>query len=84
MYVMNEAVQFFKDQFTRENQNNSFSLIDLVPSLITNEDDDVLTQEPIVEEIKKSMFKLNGSSVTGPDGLTVFSIKCAGILLRKM
>ena len=44
--------------------------MELVPSLITKEDNVALNKEPTVEAIKKAVFELNESSVRGPDGLT--------------
>lgn len=67
---MNNAVQFYKDQFTKENKAADFSLMDLVPCLITNEDNALLNKVPTVEEINRVVFALNGNSVSGSDGLT--------------
>lgn len=67
---MNEAIQFYKDQFTERIHDTIFSLVDLVLSLIKEEDNKLLNREPTNEETKRVVFALNGNSASGPDGLT--------------
>lgn len=40
-----------------------------IPSLIKEEDNELLNRIPIAEEVKKVVFELNGNSISGPDGL---------------
>lgn len=67
---MKEAILLYKDQFTRGNHNDSFFLVDLIPKLISDEDNILLNKEPTMDEIKQVIFALNGSSSSGPNSLT--------------
>lgn len=51
--IMNEAIQFYRNQFTTEIQSNSLSLVELIPKLITESNNDFLNKESSVEKIKK-------------------------------
>lgn len=67
---MKEAILLYKDQFTGGNHSDSFFLVDLIPKLISDEDKILLNREPTMDEIKQVIFALNGSSSSGPNGLT--------------
>jgi len=68
--VATEAVAFFQDQFTDVENETELSLIEHIPTLVTDEDNAMLNASPTVEEIKKVVFELNSDSASGPDGFT--------------
>ncbi|KAH0700880.1 hypothetical protein KY284_015095 [Solanum tuberosum] len=68
--VATEAVAFFQDLFTDVENEIELSLIEHIPTLVTDEDNTMLNASPIVEEIKKVVFELNSDSASGPDGFT--------------
>ncbi|KAH0695912.1 hypothetical protein KY289_013394 [Solanum tuberosum] len=68
--VATEAVAFFQDLFTDVENEIELSLIENIPTLVTDEDNTMLNASPIVEEIKKVVFELNSDSASGPDGFT--------------
>lgn len=68
--VLEEAVNFYKEQFTESSVEDDTSLNDLIPSLVTEEENDLLNRQPCLEEVKMVVFELNGNSDSGPDGFT--------------
>jgi len=77
--VATEAVAFFQDQFTDVENETELSLIEHIPTLVTDEDNAMLNASPTVEEIKKVVFELNSDSASGPDNLLGTSIMSARI-----
>lgn len=67
--IVNEAISFYQDQFTGGRQDRSFSLVDLVPVFIKEEDNEALNKDPINKQIKRVVFVLNRYSDSGFDGL---------------
>lgn len=43
-------------------------MIDVIPNLVSQEDNDLLTKIPDQEEIKKTVFSMDPDSAPGPDG----------------
>lgn len=71
------AVEFFNEQFRESGNNSDFSMLNLIPNLISAEENDRMTRLPDQFEVKKAVFELNGSSAAGPDGFTgLFFQKC--------
>lgn len=64
------VVQFFANQFTEENQKNNFTMLENILTLITDEDNTLMTRLPNMDEVKDAVFNLNGGSACGPDGFT--------------
>lgn len=65
-----EAVDFYHNQFSQATVENDFSLLDHILILVNQEDNQNLNESSIILEVKQSVFLLNGSSASGPDGLT--------------
>lgn len=79
--MMADVVQFFMEQFTKENHATDFPLVDLVSTIITGNDNDVLNRALTVEDIKRIVFSLNGNSASGLDDFTgVFYQTCWDIV----
>ncbi|XP_059291469.1 uncharacterized protein LOC132044948 [Lycium ferocissimum] len=64
-----EATQFYHHQFTQEDISSDFSLLQHVPNMFTQEENQVLTSMPTLEDVKKAIFDLSGDSSGGPDGM---------------
>ncbi|VFQ83659.1 unnamed protein product [Cuscuta campestris] len=58
----------FENTFTEEHSGNLDPIIQHIPTLITEHDNQVILQLPIEEEIKSAMWHLNPNSSAGPDG----------------
>jgi len=62
-----EAVNVFKDQFRETNVPTDFSMLDHIPKMISEEQNEEMGRLPAEEEIKEVVFALNGDSASGPD-----------------
>ncbi|XP_075099806.1 uncharacterized protein LOC142176362 [Nicotiana tabacum] len=68
--IADEAVMFYKDQFTENAVPNAFDILNHVPSMVDSEQHERLMALPTTEEVKKAVLVLNGDSIGGPDGFT--------------
>ncbi|XP_026436380.1 uncharacterized protein LOC113334256 [Papaver somniferum] len=66
--IANILVKHFQQKFEAQNVDVSEELLDVIPSVITNEDQEMLDSIPTTEEIKKIVFEMNSDSAPGPDG----------------
>ncbi|KAL3363180.1 hypothetical protein AABB24_012466 [Solanum stoloniferum] len=64
-----EAIRYFQEQFTEDQSKKEFSLLNHIPSLVTEEQNQKLEELP-TEEVKAAVFGLNKESACGPDGFT--------------
>ncbi|XP_075103594.1 uncharacterized protein LOC142178164 [Nicotiana tabacum] len=64
------AVDFYQKQFTNEGDASEFSLLNNVPSMVTMDQNLVLSRLPTIEEVRAAIFELSGESASGPDGFT--------------
>nr|XP_016462863.1 PREDICTED: uncharacterized protein LOC107785951 [Nicotiana tabacum] len=65
-----EAVDLFQAQFTEQRIPTNFDIIQHVPKMITEKQNERLWAEPTMEEVKEAIFGLNGDSASSPDGFT--------------
>ncbi|XP_060190710.1 uncharacterized protein LOC132619973 [Lycium barbarum] len=68
--IAQEAIRFFSDQFKEENIPTDFSMLDKIPKMVTEEQNQQLYEMPDEAEVKRAVFGLNGDSAGGPDGFT--------------
>lgn len=68
--IATEAIKFFEEQFTETVVPSSFHIIDHVPNLIDMDQNSNLIRQPTKDEVKATVFGLNGDSAGGPDGFT--------------
>ncbi|XP_019183220.1 PREDICTED: uncharacterized protein LOC109178127 [Ipomoea nil] len=68
--IANQAVSFFEHMFTAEVGGFDLTRLDCVPRLVTEEDNEVLTAVPEVEEVKAVVMQMNSTSAAGPDGFS--------------
>ncbi|XP_075074578.1 uncharacterized protein LOC142162156 [Nicotiana tabacum] len=66
--IAEEAIHFFKQQFHEPSVPTEFTILDHVPVIMNDEQNNDLTRKPTMEEVKKAVFGLNGDSASGPDG----------------
>lgn len=68
--IAEAAVEFYKDQFTRQDHDIDWDILNDLPKLI-NEDASVLMHSiPSKEEVHQAVMGLNRTSAGGPDGMT--------------
>ncbi|XP_060177952.1 uncharacterized protein LOC132607890 [Lycium barbarum] len=67
--LADEAVRFYHHQFYQEGAQSDFSLLQHVPSMVTQEFNNQLISMPTLEDVKKAVFELSGESLSGPDGM---------------
>ncbi|XP_019451698.1 PREDICTED: uncharacterized protein LOC109353792 [Lupinus angustifolius] len=67
--IDNHIIGYYKDLFASPNDTHTNNLIhDVIPPLVNQEENSMLTEIPSNEEIKKAVFDLNGEGAPGPDG----------------
>lgn len=65
-----EAICFFRNQFSREHTDTNFSILNCIPRVITDIDNDNLLVEPSMDEIKDVVFSMSSKSNLGTDDLS--------------
>ena len=69
--IKDDVVNFFSDLFNGHSTANDldFGIIpEVIPKLVTNEDNQLLVRAPSFKEIKQTVFSMNEHSTPGPDG----------------
>ncbi|XP_019435508.1 PREDICTED: uncharacterized protein LOC109342010 [Lupinus angustifolius] len=67
--IDNHIIGYYKDFFASPNDTHPNNLIQaVIPSLVNQEKNSMLTEIPSNEEIKKAVFDLNGEGAPSPDG----------------
>lgn len=62
------AVKYFTRMFTAQQVDDATMFLSSIPSLITAEDNLMLTAIPSLEEVKEAVWSLDPHSAAGPDG----------------
>lgn len=69
------AVRVFEAQFKESKFTNDSSMLDLIPSLVTQEENEQMGAIPSEGEINEVVFQLNGTRAASPDGFTSLFFK---------
>ncbi|XP_071921800.1 uncharacterized protein [Coffea arabica] len=67
--IATEAITYFSDLFTCSLESSS-DLRHLIPSIISEEDNEKLEEVPSIEEVYRVVRSMDGDSAAGPDGFT--------------
>ncbi|XP_026459748.1 uncharacterized protein LOC113360454 [Papaver somniferum] len=65
--IADTLVKHFQQKFEAQDVDVSEELLDVIPSVITYEDQEMLDSIPTTEEIKKIVFEMDSDSAPGPD-----------------
>ncbi|XP_049370570.1 uncharacterized protein LOC125835476 [Solanum verrucosum] len=65
-----KAVNVFKEQFKETYVPTDFSMLEHIPKIISEEQNEEMGRLPAEKEIKEVVFALNGDSASGPDGFS--------------
>jgi hypothetical protein len=66
-------VEYFKSIFCGDNSCTANNMIqNCIPSLVSLEDNRLLTSIPSADEVKSAVFTMNGDGAPGPDGFSGF------------
>ncbi|XP_071916251.1 uncharacterized protein [Coffea arabica] len=65
-----EAVWYFEGLFMDQHPASSSDLLQHIPTILTDEENDLLEQFPSKAEIRSAVFAMDGESASGPDGYT--------------
>ncbi|XP_071923243.1 uncharacterized protein [Coffea arabica] len=69
--ISGEAIAFFQRLFTTESSFSSVDgLLDAIPKLVMDQDNNRLVELPSMAEVKEVVFSMDGESAAGPDGFT--------------
>lgn len=63
-------VQYFEKNFEFKKSENVDSLLDVIPTIISHEDQNMLDKISYEEEIKDTLFNKDPDSSPGPDGFS--------------
>lgn len=75
--ISSEAVKFFKNLLSSENNDVSNNIASHIPSLISLDDNRMLMSPFSLEEVRGVVFAMNPDKALGPDGFTpLFFQKC--------
>lgn len=66
--IQTSAMDYFERILTRESTGNCDRILDNIPQLVTQSDNDLLNRAPDIEEIKEVVFSINKESAAGPNG----------------
>ncbi|KAH0698742.1 hypothetical protein KY284_012957 [Solanum tuberosum] len=64
--VAAEAELFFQDQFSDRRAEVELTLLDHIPTVINDVENEMINSLPTFEEVKTVVFELNGDSASGP------------------
>lgn len=67
--IKQAVARYFQSQLQAEGQVD-YIILDVIPSIVTNEWNDSLIETPSMAEIKSTVLSLSGDSAAGPDGFT--------------
>lgn len=60
---------YFGNLYASNNSCTDNGIVErVIPSLVTDEDNKMLTDLPSMDEVKEAVFSMDGNSVAGPDG----------------
>nr|XP_009792450.1 PREDICTED: uncharacterized protein LOC104239503 [Nicotiana sylvestris] len=63
------ACEYFHELFSDNDSIIREDLLSIIPTMITNDDNDNLTKDQSMIELKEVVFSMNPSSAAGPDGM---------------
>nr|XP_009598913.1 uncharacterized protein LOC104094650 [Nicotiana tomentosiformis] len=66
--ISEAAIEYYEKCFSQEAQRIDLQFIDLIPKMITEEDNNSLINMPSKEEVKQVNFDIDRGSTGGPDG----------------
>ncbi|XP_027170444.1 uncharacterized protein LOC113770234 [Coffea eugenioides] len=64
------GVEFFKSLLSEETAGGSWSILDVIPKVVSDVQNADLERFPSHEEVREVVFKMDGESAGGPDGFT--------------
>ncbi|XP_059310656.1 uncharacterized protein LOC132062015 [Lycium ferocissimum] len=68
--IKNSLVKFYEHIFTDDNVNRDMFMVQILPSLVTNEDNDNLCDIPSMQELKDIVFSMSTDSAPGPNDMS--------------
>lgn len=66
--IRRAAVEFFQDQFAEEPIRDWPEMMECIPTIITNVDNDQMSLAVTLEEVRKVVNDLNNDNTSGPNG----------------
>ncbi|MQM19084.1 hypothetical protein Taro_052086 [Colocasia esculenta] len=69
-FLAKAAANYFETLLQSSNNSVEESLLEVIPDVISLEQNSALCKYPDLEEVKRVVWALNGNSAPGPDGFT--------------
>lgn len=83
--IANHVADHFKHLFNRVSILQDHGLVDkVIPNVVTEQENNLLTMMPLMEEVHNVVFSLKKDSESGLMGLSLYSIRHIRALLKKM
>ncbi|KAF5197382.1 hypothetical protein FRX31_013031, partial [Thalictrum thalictroides] len=70
--IANFLIDHYSNKFAKSDVELNDDMLSLIPNVITNDENEMLSKIPDAEEIKHAVFTLNALSALGPDGYNGF------------
>lgn len=67
--IAKAACEYFQKIFTGHENRINEEIIQCIPRMITEEDNQILQATPDMNELHQVVFSMNPNSATGPDGM---------------
>ena len=81
--IKEEASKFFSELFTDQPTASDIHLLDLVPSAVTSNDNDLLNRIITMDELREAIAVMEEDRAPGPDGYNVNFISICWDIVKK-
>ncbi|VFQ63941.1 unnamed protein product [Cuscuta campestris] len=81
--ISEEAISFFKDQFSADHSSAPNLIFPYIPQTISDLDNDLLTALPDMEEVRSTIWQMDGDSASGPDGFNENFLKASWDIIKE-
>lgn len=70
MTLLGKLSHFFQNLFTKKGVISDMSILDCIPKIINDADNEMLTTIPTMEELREVVFAMSSQSAVSPDGMS--------------
>lgn len=78
--IVEVALTFFQRLFSKQENNKDFNMLNELPPVVNEDQNDEFNRIPEIQEVKKVVMGLSRNSTGGPDSMTRAFFRKLGIL----